>query len=64
MSGLLVGYWAFSCPRNVSKTSCSCALMGALEVAPWVLAFLLAFVLPFAVLGPVGPVRRPGEVSF
>ena len=37
--------------------------MGALDVAPWVVAFLLAFVLPLAVRGPVGPVRRPSEVS-
>ena len=32
-------------------------------MAPWVVAFLLAFVLPLAVRGPVGPVRRLGEVS-
>ena len=37
--------------------------MGALDVAPWVVAFLLAFVLPLTVREPVGPVRRPGEVS-
>ena len=27
------------------------------------MAFLLAFVLPLAVRGPVGPVRRPSKVS-